>query len=187
MVYTSSAVNNGDYNLFFEKWMIDFLGAGETATLDLTLFTLIDNQPITNFVQIFVANELDPDSTPGNNTTGIPSEDDEASITIEAASSLQQPGDFVLRSTNKMDIQDAYPNPAIEFIMLPIDSEIDLETQIEVIDSYGRVVKVEQVSIAKGKNVLNIDLDTFAPGVYFITLKDVKVRRFSKQFVKTDF
>ncbi|MFK7932121.1 MAG: T9SS type A sorting domain-containing protein, partial [Saprospiraceae bacterium] len=47
LVYTSSTQTQGDFNLFFERWNVGDLAAGESAYLDLTLFTLIRGEDIT--------------------------------------------------------------------------------------------------------------------------------------------
>ncbi|MEL6944447.1 MAG: CHRD domain-containing protein, partial [Bacteroidota bacterium] len=82
MVFTSATPSLGTYNLFFEWWNIPALNVGDTAVLDLTLFTLIEDQPITNFVQIIGGQPLDPDSVPDNGIAPEPQEDDEAAFTI---------------------------------------------------------------------------------------------------------
>ena len=82
MVHTSNTVTAGQYNLFFQTWSLDSLQAGQTATLTLTLFPLVGDVPITNFVQVMASDQEDPDSTPGNDMDQTPDEDDEAAITI---------------------------------------------------------------------------------------------------------
>lgn len=82
MVHTSNSVTSGIYNLFFETWFLPTLGVGESATLTLTLFPLVGDIPITNFVQVSAADQEDPDSTPGNDTDQTPDEDDESALTV---------------------------------------------------------------------------------------------------------
>ncbi len=81
-VYTSDTTANGEYNLYFERWDVGFLAAGDTARLDLTLFALVTDSSVTNFFQVLTSDQGDPDSTPGNDTDNTPNEDDEAAITI---------------------------------------------------------------------------------------------------------
>ena len=81
MVFTNANPNTGIYSLFFEEWTIETLGVGQTASLELTLFTLVEEGDITNFVEITDLDQEDSDSTPANGT-GSPVEDDEASVTI---------------------------------------------------------------------------------------------------------
>jgi len=84
---------NGTYNLFFQRWEIDYLPSGDTARLDLTLFPLIDSSSVNNFFQVLTSGQDDPDSTPGNDTDNTANEDDEAVITIFNNSQPQMGGD----------------------------------------------------------------------------------------------
>ncbi len=78
LVFTSADASTGSYSLFNGSWDIDMLAAGETATLTITLFTLDQVSEATNFVQVTAVDQMDADSTPGNNNTMTPEEDDEA-------------------------------------------------------------------------------------------------------------
>ncbi|MEL6926150.1 MAG: T9SS type A sorting domain-containing protein, partial [Bacteroidota bacterium] len=86
MVFTSAAATKGGYDLFNEVWNVGTLAAGETATLDLVLFTLVAGQDLTFFTQVVTATPMDKDSTPGNDMDQTPDEDDEAAVTITFAS-----------------------------------------------------------------------------------------------------
>lgn len=82
LAFTSSTVSQGTYSVWTSLWNVGALASGESATLDLSLFVLNNNEDITLFAQVQAANETDTDSTPDNNTTQIPTEDDEASVTV---------------------------------------------------------------------------------------------------------
>jgi uncharacterized repeat protein (TIGR01451 family) len=82
MAFTSAEASNGRYGVVTQDWTLPFLGAGDTATLKLVLFTLIDNRPITLFTQVTASDQFDPNSTPANDTDNVPDEDDEAAVTI---------------------------------------------------------------------------------------------------------
>ena len=82
MAHSSNNSSAGDYQLFFEEWGIPSLAAGQSATLDLALFCLQNTTPVPYFVQVTAATPADTDSTPNNNSSGNPSEDDEALITL---------------------------------------------------------------------------------------------------------
>ncbi len=183
MVFTNATVNNGEYSLFFEEWTIDFVGAGTTATLDLDLFTLVSGVDITNFVQIMAVNEQDPDSTPGN-SNGQVNEDDEASVTLTFADGLNNATQNRSIEAKMMNIEQAYPNPSVDFIMLPINSEIDLQTNVNVIDVTGRVVSTQTMKIFKGYNRFNIDTAELSDGVYFISLDGLDIKDSNRRFVK---
>lgn len=80
--YTDSEASRGNYGVFSSIWSIDSLGVGDTAILELTLFVLNVDVDISLFAQVQAANEEDFDSTPNNNISQTPTEDDEASVTI---------------------------------------------------------------------------------------------------------
>ena len=82
LAYTSHAVAGGTYDLFYKKWNVGTLAPGATATLDITLFVLQNSTPLPYFVQVANANPADVDSSPGNNSSGTPAEDDEALVTL---------------------------------------------------------------------------------------------------------
>ncbi|MGB0932353.1 MAG: T9SS type A sorting domain-containing protein, partial [Chitinophagales bacterium] len=65
---------------------------------ELTLFVLDNSSAISNFAQVKAANEGDVDSTP-NSSTGIPIEDDEASVTIVPIGSNNNQIDLALSKT----------------------------------------------------------------------------------------
>ncbi|MEK7415003.1 MAG: CHRD domain-containing protein, partial [Planctomycetota bacterium] len=82
MVHTANFTNKGTYNLFFERWDVGTLAPGETGTLTLVLFPLVNDIHITNFVQVLTQDQPDVDSAPGNGTPPTPNEDDEAAVTV---------------------------------------------------------------------------------------------------------
>ncbi len=176
MAYTAATTDNGAYSVFFQTWTIDALGAGETATLDLDLFTLVAGQPITNFVQIHVANELDPDSTPGNNTTGTPTEDDEAAVTIQVVggNNLPQTGDAVFSSKTvaaNMDVSLA-PNPFNEVTNFEIQLVEGGAYQLQVFDVNGKEVSNQRMELNEGVNTLSYDGSHLTNGLYSYLLSN---------------
>ncbi|MEL7020734.1 MAG: DUF4331 family protein, partial [Bacteroidota bacterium] len=80
LVNTSNEATAGTYNLFFETWTVPTLAAGESATLTLVQFPLIDNVDIRMFVQVTAADQMDADSTPNNGDGMTAAEDDEATV-----------------------------------------------------------------------------------------------------------
>ena len=180
MVFTSSNTTTGSYNLFFESWEIPSLGAGETATLTLTLFTLVDNGDISNFVQVTAASQDDIDSTPDNNASSTPDEDDEAAITItanlapDAAESLiQQPSTF----------SNVYPQPAANQVTLELQLEKELNTQVQVLDAAGNVLQTQYINLYEGFNQVPFDVSDLASGMYFINVEGLVAEDAKKQFV----
>ena len=85
LAHTSNTPSQGSYNLYFHEWEVGSLAAGQTATLDMVLFCLQNTTPLPYFVQVVAATPSDIDSSPDNNTTGTPVEDDEALVTLAPA------------------------------------------------------------------------------------------------------
>lgn len=63
-------------------WTVGSLGNGASATLTITTTVGTITAPISNFAQVQTCTQTDSDSSPGNNTTNVPAEDDEALATI---------------------------------------------------------------------------------------------------------
>ncbi|MEZ4957423.1 MAG: hypothetical protein R2825_27950 [Saprospiraceae bacterium] len=86
--YTSSNLSQGSYDLFYNEWVVGWPAAGETVTAEMVLFCLQNTTALPYFVQVIAASPADLDSSPDNNPSGIPAEDDEALVTL---ASFQQP------------------------------------------------------------------------------------------------
>ncbi len=184
MVYTGHNESTGDYNLFFETWTIPYLGAGETAELELVLFTLIDNQPIVQFVEVLAANETDDDSTPGNGNGVSPQEDDEAAFTVNFDAS------FTASAANRSEIQTTinqqtlYPNPANEEVNLEFNIAAETPLSIQVFNVTGQLQLDIPVDAYRGLNQLRLDISTLIPGTYYLKMVGATVNEQPLQFVK---
>ncbi len=102
LAYTDSEVSHGDYSVWTGFWEVGELASGESVTLNLTLFVLNVSGEVGLFAQVQAANEEDIDSTPGNNITQIPMEDDEAIITV---TQLGSDGGGSNNGNQKVDIE----------------------------------------------------------------------------------
>ncbi len=81
--YVNHQTSKGNYNLFFETWTISALAPGENATLDLEVFLLEDDFPITTYAEVSEAVPFyDIDSSPANGICCGQVEDDEASFVL---------------------------------------------------------------------------------------------------------
>ncbi|MEP7169239.1 MAG: T9SS type A sorting domain-containing protein, partial [Bacteroidota bacterium] len=69
----------------------------------------------------------------------------------------------------------AYPNPAQDKIILSFNSGERDNIVIQIRDFSGRIVQAIKHDAEKGLNELNIDLNNFAKGAYFIQLKSDKI------------
>ncbi|MCF8243857.1 MAG: DUF11 domain-containing protein [Saprospiraceae bacterium] len=70
------------YDLSTQEWTVGNLAAGQTKTMTIVLFCLQNTTPLPYFVQVKTASPADIDSSPNNNTSGTPVEDDEALWTL---------------------------------------------------------------------------------------------------------
>lgn len=74
------------YNLVSQLWTVGTMAPGATKTMSMTLFVLQNTTPLPYFVQVMTASPADVDSSPNNNTSGTPAEDDEALVTLQPPS-----------------------------------------------------------------------------------------------------
>jgi uncharacterized repeat protein (TIGR01451 family) len=170
MVYTNAVTTQGNYNLFFEEYTIPDLAAGESATLRLTLFTLEDDAPIKNFVQIKTAQSNDIDSTPGNDTNQIVDEDDEANVTLS-------PMAVVLRKDTDLETElrgqatgTVFPVPASNHVTYQIDSDVAGKYTVQIVNYSGAIVDTKTIQLEKGQNQFPLDISNYSIGTYAMKL-----------------
>lgn len=65
-----------------------------------------------------------------------------------------------------------YPNPNNGQFVLQYKAEIAKNSEINIIDVYGKLVKLLNLSLNEGLNTIDIDLGNLSNGVYFLTTKD---------------
>jgi uncharacterized repeat protein (TIGR01451 family) len=181
MVHSSNAATVGQYNLFFERWEVGFLPAGDTAILDLVLFPLVDNVDLTNFFQVLTSDQDDPDSTPGNGACCTPQEDDEAVVTV-MPTPFSNPGSQNL-ATGSVAVGKAfiYPNPAtVEVKIQLLSNREQAGVHLAVFEQTGRLVLLQKTELREGMNEWRIDVSNLASGVYFVKLPGAETLRFVK-------
>ena len=169
MVYTSQQTTKGSYSLFTYIWDPGTLAAGESTELELVLFTLVGNRPITAFAQVKTAAPGDIDSAPGNNTTTIPKEDDEAAVTIQPVSSavsLRNAGE-----TSQEDISaNVWPVPLRDEATLELNAPAGA-IQLYWLDIQGRIVKQQSLDHSGGLYRAPVDISGFNSGVYWLRIQ----------------
>ena len=52
--------------------------------------------------------------------------------------------------------------------MVMINAIADETANLKIVDNTGRIIKVMEVNLVKGKNSIQLDLTKFKPGIYFI-------------------
>lgn len=182
MVFTGSGTTVGDYDLFQEEWYVPLLGVGESATLTLTLFPLIDDVPITNFVQVLASDQADPDSTPGNDFDQTPDEDDEASVTVSPADNIVPPSPNELAFNQVVEKHHRlYPVPTTDVLYLTFESSLESEKIISIYSLQGQLVQRQKVSVTTGFNQIQFDVNPLLVGTYFVVIgQQEKTLKFSK-------
>jgi hypothetical protein len=65
----------------------------------------------------------------------------------------------------------AYPNPTTGKLTLSFDSETKSKYLVEVENIIGVKMLVEVVNLQEGNNLHELDLSTYAKGMYFLSLK----------------
>ncbi|MGB0930861.1 MAG: T9SS type A sorting domain-containing protein, partial [Chitinophagales bacterium] len=171
LAFTSRTMSKGSFNLFFQTWTILELAAGETATLDLVLFTLA-NTPITNFAQVKSLDQIDVDSTPDNNATTIPQEDDEAAVTITPNSggggkdALNAPID----QATTLALYQLFPIPALDKLQV-VFGTAGYQVNLFLYDVHGKQIRHQSLQIMRGENAIEVDVSELAAGFYTISLE----------------
>ncbi|MEL6942701.1 MAG: T9SS type A sorting domain-containing protein, partial [Bacteroidota bacterium] len=153
------------YRLVIERWDIDLLPAGQSDTLDLTLFTLVGGVEVTNFVQVITLDQVDVDSEPNNNATGTPEEDDEAAVTVQTIGK----GENSL-FTNQIN-STLYPNPTSEELHLSVEIEQALQTVVHIVNQQGYVLLTKAVNLFAGKNTIALEVSELPIGNYFLKME----------------
>ena len=110
LVLTGSSTTKGNWNLLNNIWEIPKLAPGQSALLNLELFTMKPGLP-PFFASIEAAIPHDIDSTPGNTIKGEVNEDDEALYVIASPSSC----DFTMDFIEVACIPEADPNLGAEY------------------------------------------------------------------------
>jgi len=78
LTFSSGLTSQGSYNPLTGQWVVGTLTNGSSATLTIVAIVTISD-PITNTAEVSRSDQVDPNSTPGNND---PAENDQDSITI---------------------------------------------------------------------------------------------------------
>ena len=176
-VFSNATTSLGNYSLFFERWDVGTLEAGQSATLNLNLFSLINDPTVTNFVQVLTSSQTDPDSTPGNDTDNMADEDDEAEVTITFSQNLIAGTDAQLR------FGKVYPVPATQQVTIEMESKESIEGTLQVFDATGKLVQQRKAVIEQGFNQFQFNVENLSPGIYIIRIPELKDQRAQRKFI----
>ncbi len=181
LAYTSHTSSKGTVQLYKGQWYIPMLAPGESATLDLELFTLWPSSSIRYFVQVHSVDEPDKDSTPGNVYDFIVSEDDEARIDITTTAHTQQSAAPMVDELYKLNKGEVYPNPTYDQINLMVQSGTEVEGTVIIYNVAGQIIHSEQNVFNQGFNEFNYDVSNFPVGTYFIQVPALEI---TSRFIK---
>ncbi|MEZ4888085.1 MAG: CARDB domain-containing protein [Chitinophagales bacterium] len=174
MAFTSKTVSKGTYNLWFQTWTIPELAAGETATLNLVLFTLFNDAQIVKFAQVKSLDQMDIDSTPNNNNTKIPNEDDETAVKITPVNFGSGSGKDVLENpiaaSNTLKIYQMFPIPADDYLNVVFGTD-GFQVNLLLYDVNGRLIQQKSLQVNRGENALQLEVGDLAVGFYTISLE----------------
>ncbi len=174
-VYSGDTKSAGTtLDLYTNTWIVGSIPAGQTKTLTLTLFNLNNSGPIKAFAQVKTASPTDVDSSPGNNTTTTPKEDDEASVTVTPFVSVTRLAKFDQKA--QIEIQNLFPNPVDDYLTIEISSKEVQDVEITVFDILGLPVMNETRKLKLGDNQLILETYNLAQGTYII-FTDLKHRQ----------
>ncbi|MEZ4961974.1 MAG: hypothetical protein R2830_19255 [Saprospiraceae bacterium] len=126
-----SSVSQGVYDAFNHVWNIGTLLPAQTATMNITLFTLSGNQSFF-FVQLWECMQEDSDSYPSNGVCCTPQEDDEAVVVLNATT--RAAADLEL-SIFPFNYVGAVPGDVLSFTYTLSNEGIETanNTQVEVV------------------------------------------------------
>ena len=65
-----------------------------------------------------------------------------------------------------------YPNPAKETAFLALESGFENTIEVLVFDILGKKVRTQKENLQTGSNTLNINIDDFETGIYFVEIND---------------
>lgn len=82
-------------------------------------------------------------------------------------------------------ISNVYPNPTDHTIFIDYQASSNSNVNVLIYDALGQEMLLKKVAVNKGNQTLNIDVNTFADGVYIIQIQDVNSGKVTQsKFVK---
>ncbi|MEZ4886638.1 MAG: CARDB domain-containing protein [Chitinophagales bacterium] len=171
MAFTSKIESKGSYNLWFQTWNIGTLQPGETATLQLTLFTLNSGTDVTAYAEVIAANENDIDSTPENGNGASAVEDDEAvTVLSNGGGAKGDLGSQIIGESTLLTVQRMFPVPTQDFVNILFKSQSET-IDIVLYDYSGRMLYRQTIEVVQGENTTQLDLRTYPVGWYFVSME----------------
>lgn len=169
LAFISQNATNGNYDYWGDTWTIPTLAANQTATLQLALYSVNTSGSTLVFAQVQSADQPDSDSTPNNNASNTPFEDDETSITLTFVPAANS-------SKNTLNTQTAqarsYPNPATNQVFVAWFAPETNNTTLQLYHINGTLVDTQNMVAQKGTNQQTLQVGHLPKGMYFCVLID---------------
>ncbi len=67
-------------------------------------------------------------------------------------------------------ISDVYPNPSASKAQIMVNSKINTNTSVSIINALGSVISVKNIELSAGKNSIHLDSENLNSGIYFATI-----------------
>jgi uncharacterized repeat protein (TIGR01451 family) len=174
--YPTKFVNGGNptssagttYNTFTHIWEVGTLNPGQTVTMTMPLFCLDNTGAVTAFAQVKTASPIDVDSAPNNNTTQVPSEDDEAAIVMTQGSGNQPRFTLAQPQRTPIVVKNIFPNPGGGEVNVILNATYSGDVIFEWHNPLTGSVFTTKAQVSLGENDLFFDLTSFANGVYYL-------------------
>ena len=63
------------------------------------------------------------------------------------------------------------PNPASQNAKIIIDSKLNTQALMQVVDEQGKIIMFRKQDLTKGANTVSLELNNFSAGIYFVTVR----------------
>lgn len=160
------------------RWEIPVLAVGQSATLELPLFT--KRNYINLYTEVTAADETDLDSTPNNGYCCSPSEDDEANLFLQP-NFTDNPTTY--RVSGEAASLAIYPVPVQDILQVDLQSTEAQTASVAITNVQGIQQLIQDIELSKGNTNFALNLSDLPSGLYFLTVK-MKDKYLSKRFTK---
>ncbi len=173
LAHHEAIVSSGQYFSWSGEWFIyQGIKAGESESIEFTVWTNVEGVPITSYAQVVEMEEGqgDADSIVGNGTCCTPNEDDEAAVTIgqNFAAPLQSRLEQRFQQLQKIVVHNVYPNPATDNVSFSLTSIAEEEIDYIVYGVQGTAIGKGTLEAGQGAKVLQLDITDYPTGTYYI-------------------
>ena len=170
--YTSHVSSEGDYSSWDGLWHIDQLGAGESLVLQLTAFVVTEETTLSAFAQVYALDETDVDSSPNNNNSGVPSEDDEAASSLQAQDRSSRNSIGVDLGQNRfLKVERIYPVPTHDVVNLQVVANATSSVPVALYNGAGVLEAIYYFDLSEGFNYMRLEVENLPSGIYTLLIQ----------------